>query len=847
VVKVLWLLPVVLLLAAEARADQSVRVPIRVLETAGVARTGEVVSVGVPFASGVVGDGFAVSLSDPQGEAVPVQAHPLCDWHPGTGHRWLLVQFPASLPTNGSADYSLAVTPEPGAGQPGLTVEDSDQALVIHTGVMDAVVSRSAWGVRLSRLGAEPAAAELYDAVTVALDGTVHHANRPQAGYRVTVEERGPVRAVVQLEGDYLSDADEVLLSYVTRLYFYVNDTKVRVQHTFVNWDADWPMVKDMRLLARLDGDGETQGAFGLEYGKKVEGTLIPGEEIWLLQDAGDRYSITKRETGIWVERLGKYHVRPVACGGGLGKRAPGWAALSRGNGTLLCQVRDFWKVWPKELAMDAEGGVEIALWPQRAAEHVASYPQLDMDPPAIMWDGKEAKPTHYEAHTIHPYVSGFSTENKAFFARKGMAKTHEIVLDLASDWDVDGLAQRAKSLDQPLAALPDPEYTRATEGIRNFYPRRPGRYEVAWRMLDEGFEWYCRYPELFGYYGMLDYGDGPRMVWTEKWGFDLILKSHPRWAHPRGGWWNNHEKDMYQGFLLQWLRTGDPRYLAEGMAAAYHSADVDTRWWRTDDGGYRCGQYEHCEGHCYLGHLDIAHTWLVGLCYAYLVTGDRRPLEAARGTADWLLDAAPGISKMETDMRTVARDIRGLAFFYEMTGEQKYLDAALMVSKAAVAVQKEDGSFGRGDFFSAAVSHALLNVYRISGDETLREPIVKSLRWLITDPKTGQQYRPDERGWAEGGVTGPKTLELLGEYYALTGDASVIEWGRGSLARREAQQDKSDDPRRHGHWWRSGLTSFTWEIGNELIHVPAFLGYLDALDEASGQDPVIYDTAAQE
>ena len=298
-------------------------------------------------------------------------------------------------------------------------------------------------------------------------------------------------------------------------------------------------------------------------------------------------------------------------------------------------------------------------------------------------------------------------------------------------------------------------------------------------------------------------------------------------------------------------------------MAAAYHSADVDTRWWRSSDGGYRCGQYAHCEGHCYRGWgspkdpgLDIAHTWLVGLCYAYLITGDRRPFEAARGIADWLLDRAPKISKMQTDMRTVARDIQGLAFFYEMTGEKKYLDAAMMVSKAAVGARKPDGSFGVGHsdwspIFSAGVSHAVLEVFRITGDESLREPIIGSLKWLITDPETGRQYKPNEKGWVEagsgGGVLGTQTLELMGELCGLSGDESVVEWGRGSLARWQAQQDMSSDPRRRGNWWHGGATSYTWDIANTLIHAPAFLGYLDALDMAHGRDPVIYDTTRRE
>ena len=101
----------------------------------------------------------------------------------------------------------------------------------------------------------------------------------------------------------------------------------------------------------------------------------------------------------------------------------------------------------------------------------------------------------------------------------------------------------------------------------------------------------------------------------------------------------------------------------------------------------------------------------------------------------------------------------------------------------------------------------------------------------------------------AEGGVLGSKCAELMGELYLLTGDEKGVQWARGSIARWEKLQDKSDNPRRRGNWFAGGMTSYTWEIGNALIHVPALLGYLDELDRAKGNQPVLYDTtqAAQQ
>lgn len=88
-----------------ALTSPGVEVPFTVEETAGVARTHEVVSGGIPLPAGKYRDAAAFSLFDGTQE-VPVQVSPIVKYPDGSLH-WALVSFPATVPANGKKTYTL--------------------------------------------------------------------------------------------------------------------------------------------------------------------------------------------------------------------------------------------------------------------------------------------------------------------------------------------------------------------------------------------------------------------------------------------------------------------------------------------------------------------------------------------------------------------------------------------------------------------------------------------------------------------------------------------------------------------------------------------------------------------
>ena len=84
-----------------------------VRETAGIARSSEVVRSGVPLPRSLdVRDTNALTLVDAGGTPVPAEFQALARWNAGREDtsapiQWLLVAFPASVAANGSTTYRL--------------------------------------------------------------------------------------------------------------------------------------------------------------------------------------------------------------------------------------------------------------------------------------------------------------------------------------------------------------------------------------------------------------------------------------------------------------------------------------------------------------------------------------------------------------------------------------------------------------------------------------------------------------------------------------------------------------------------------------------------------------------
>ncbi|MBK8594844.1 MAG: hypothetical protein IPN83_04520 [Holophagales bacterium] len=209
-------------------AARALDVPLTVTAREAAPRPGTIVTSGVPFAKGALGSPALVRLLQGASE-VPLQARRTASWPDGSV-RWLLLDFPVDLP---AAPASIALTLRTGAAPApvsGIIVDDQPGTLTVRTGAATIAFQKTDFVLRALPF-------------EVGSDGTTYRAVPEQW----TIEEPGPVKAVIRVEGRFASESGSSLGSslvrFRARLTFWRNDTTVRAAVTFQNrgpfcWEA---------------------------------------------------------------------------------------------------------------------------------------------------------------------------------------------------------------------------------------------------------------------------------------------------------------------------------------------------------------------------------------------------------------------------------------------------------------------------------------------------------------------------------------------------------------------------------------------------------------------------------
>lgn len=215
-----------------------------VSETAGVARSGEVVWSGVPIPrSHAVTDTADLAVVDPQGTAVPAQFEILARWnaplHDASAPiQWLLVAFPATVPAAGAVDHVLVtsgVVANPPPAQP-LQISQAGDRVTVDTGAATFVVGGSVDSLFDEIRLADGTLASAEGAMTAIADGvaTSHLTVRS-----VRVERSGPLAASVVLEGAYdMAPVGGGGLASLRRYEFRAGSPTALVRHA-VAWEGD--------------------------------------------------------------------------------------------------------------------------------------------------------------------------------------------------------------------------------------------------------------------------------------------------------------------------------------------------------------------------------------------------------------------------------------------------------------------------------------------------------------------------------------------------------------------------------------------------------------------------------
>ncbi|HVW20313.1 MAG TPA: Tat pathway signal sequence domain protein [Opitutaceae bacterium] len=566
------------------------------------------VSFGVPWPRGAVQRGQAFQLTAAGGGALPVQTWNLAYWPDGS-IKWTGVATVAGA----KGPFQLApAAAAPEAAGARLRVKRFETGWEIDTGALQA---------RIPQEGDRLIDALVVGGHEVARDGRLVCIlqDGPDGGPadtparetfvskldKVTVEQSGPVRAVVKFEGRHrgLRDNRE-WLPFVVRMYFYAGESTVRVVHTIVfDGDQDRDFIRGLGIVfgvpmreevqnrhVMFTGDGQglwseavqplvgrggqavtdptrrptaAQAAAFPGYGRRrqgvdvfpdqVAGRRVPnraqvnehGQDLlsdWAVWD--DYKLLQPNSDGFTIVK--RTNPQSTWLHADEGKRSSGLVFAGDVSGGLAVSVRNFWQSYPAALevsrAASPEAELTAWLWSPDA-------PAMDLRHYDIKAHGLDAV---YE--DVQP---GFSTAT-------GVARTSELTL-----FATPGVPSREQAVAMaaqgaaPAVLVCSPEYLHST-GVFGLWSL-PDRSTPLKRAVEDDLN-----DAIALYEKAID-----QRHWYGFWYFGNLMHSYDPvrhvWRYDLGGMaWDNTELASDMWLWYSFLRTG--------RADIYRMAEAETR-----------------------------------------------------------------------------------------------------------------------------------------------------------------------------------------------------------------------------------------------------------------------------
>ncbi|USN98688.1 MAG: twin-arginine translocation signal domain-containing protein [Phycisphaeraceae bacterium] len=560
------------------------------------------VTWGVPWPMGRVASGspFAVFADDET--PVACQSWPLAYWPDG------------SLKWSAHAIGPIETLAEGARVQPGVEpatpttpvrVEDEHEQVTISTGPIRCVIARSG-DVLIPSVERDGRAAFRNGRLACLNQNAPSDPEEAPSGCSVQpfagaidaveVEQDGPVRAVVKIEGRHTGEDGRAWLPFIVRLYFYAGCDSIRVMHTIIyDGDEDADFIRGLGLQfdvpmddALFDRHMRFVSAEGGVWGEAVQTVTglrrDPGEHVRALQIAGQKLP----DPASWDENVGgRMHWVPAwndvtltqlsadgfeirkrtkpGCGwifSDGADRAAGVGYVGGVSGGVAFGLRNFWQSHPTQLdirnAASDSATVTMWLWSPEA-------PAMDLrfyhDGLGIEGHAEELKALGI---TYEDYEPGFGTAH-------GVARTSEMNLWIAGHTPPnERLIEFARDVMTPpmLACWPQHAVQCNIFGGLFSLPDRSTPVKAALEAgLDRSYEAYFTQREQRRWYGFWNYGD--------------VMHSYDRdrhvWRYDVGGYaWDNSELSPDFWLWYGYLRTGRADIFRFAEALCRHTGEVD-------------------------------------------------------------------------------------------------------------------------------------------------------------------------------------------------------------------------------------------------------------------------------
>jgi hypothetical protein len=597
------------------------------------------ISWGVPWPPGTVAQERSFTLTCGE-KRLPLQSWTLAYWPDGS-IKWTGFATVAAADTAGPLRLAPGGS-EPLAGVLAVSVRQSADAVDIDTGPLQARIPKTGAALIDSMTvdGRVVARAASLVCIRQAGPGEETEQSPPREKFgslirKVAVEQSGPVRAVVKVDGVHRAEkGSREWLPFQVRFYFFAGQTAVRLVHTFV-FDGDEredfirglglsftvPMREQLHNRhVRFSGEGS--GLWGepvllVQRGLEADqmaGRRLPNREaldppiqalmddwvVWdsfkLVQSSADGFAIQKR-TG------------PKSCwlDAAWGKRASGLVFAGDVSGGLGVGVKNFWQSHPASLevrnASTEAAELRVWLWSPEA-------PAMDL--------------RHYDTKPHH-LPANYADEQPGFSTPHGVARSSELMLfpSAATPARAD-TARQAQLVRQPplLACAPEHLHAAGVFGVWSLPDRStPFKRNVEDR-LERALALYRNEIEQRHWYGFWNYGD--------------VMHSYDpqrhSWRYDTGGYaWDNTELASDMWMWYSYVRTGRADVFRMAEAMCRHTSEVDV---------YHLGRFarlgsRHNVRHWGCGAKELRISQAASRRFYYYLTTDERTGDIMREVVD--------------------------------------------------------------------------------------------------------------------------------------------------------------------------------------------------------------------
>jgi len=720
-------------------------VPLAVLERAGFDRDKWPVTTGIPFPKGALRSTKNLHLINSKGVKIPYQTRTLGFWDDGS-IKWLLLDFQATLEAGKKGQYYLEMRDDETTPLEGyrITIEEDNHALFVDTGVLKAEFLKDRftlfnrvwirktcngeWNEVLIRPG---------DIIITDVKGKAYRSSR-DLDFLYEIEERGPLRAVLKFTGCHRGDDERAkLFDFTVRLHFYAGKRFVKMFYTFINrQNQDYENPKRISICMPVPSNAGNL-KIGIDGCKSLSLTLQKNETVKLYQKGPTADCAASFHTPF------KFNIKSREREIHSGEKASGWIDISGDDVGLMVTVRKFWEQHPKGLTA-RKRELRIDIWPSDAG--VLDFP-------------------------------------------KGAAKTHEILYYFHSSITDRNIQRIASSLMNPLFATPTPKWLCESGAFGELSPADPENYPRYENMVRTGFEGLKRLREENKEYGMMNFGD---------WTFS-------------GSYWGNEEYDLPHALFLMYARTGKLEFLEWAEDAVRHFMDIDTIHHTFDYRSPYGPRYSFVTGGIHIhsdkhirGGIGLGHIWVEGVLDYFHLFGDQYAKEVAESIGHFCELSCEATNFIGRQEREAGWMIIALTAMYRATGLKRYLDAA---EKAVSALLKWQDPYrglwshkldpnecrhrpqceGGKPFMVGIVLEGLKNYHKITGDEKVKQCILKAVEWLLREawiPKDGGFYYSSCLTFKNRGLAFLNYLiiEGIGYAYELSGKRKYLELGLQAL-----------------------------------------------------------------